>query len=222
MALTLYYHPLSSYCHKVLIALYEANTAFVGQIIDLGNESHRAMLQAHWPLGKFPVLHDSERNLSLPESSIIVEYLDRFAGAKPLIPVDQDSALQARLWDRILDNYLQTPMQEIVVDRLRQTNADMTGARALLSASYQLINQQLANRKWIAHDTFSLADCAAAPALFYAHTLVPIPDENELLRAYFDRLMDRPSVRRVIAEARPFFHLYPFADAIPDRFKTTM
>jgi glutathione S-transferase len=95
MALTLYYHPLSSYCQKVLIALYEANTAFVGQMIDLGNESHRAMLQAHWPLGKFPVLHDSERNFNVPESSTIVEYLDRFAAANPLIPVDLDGARYA-------------------------------------------------------------------------------------------------------------------------------
>lgn len=219
MALTLYYHPLSSYCHKVLIALYEAGTPFNAQIINLGDEAERALLQSHWQLAKFPVLHDSESKLNLPESSIIIEYLDRFTGHKPLIPNNPESALQVRLWDRIFDNYLQTPMQQIVVDRIRQSNADMSGARALIAASYGLLEQQLESRLWAADAEFSLADCAAAPALFYAHILVPLPDALEKLRAYFERLMTRPSVQRVLTEAKPYFHLYPFTEAMPQRFK---
>jgi glutathione S-transferase len=165
------------------------------------------------------VLHDSERNISLPESSIIIEYLDQFAAAQPLLPSDPQSALQVRLWDRIFDNYVQTPLQQIVGDRIRQANADMSGARTLLAASYELIEQQLANRSWAAHTHFSLADCAAAPALFYAHTLVPLPDTLGNLCAYFERLIARPSVRRVLAQAKPYFQLYPFEAAIPQRFR---
>ena len=105
MSLTLFHHPLSSYCHKVLIALYEAGTPFNARIIDLGDEGHREILRSHWPLCKFPVLCDSERNRSLPESSAIIEYLDHYyPGEKPLIPADRDSAIEVRLWDRIFDN----------------------------------------------------------------------------------------------------------------------
>ena len=218
MSLTLYYHPLSSYCHKVLIALYEAGTAFNAQVIDLGDADQRATLRSHWPLCKFPVLHDSERNRSLPESSVIIEYLDHYyPGDKPLIPTDWASALEARLWDRVFDNHVQTPMQQIVGDRLRQTHADMSGPRSLLEVAYRVIDRQVASRTWAAHEEFTLADCAAAPALFYATTLQPLPTELGHLRNYFARLMDRPSVRRVLEEARPYFHLYPFADAIPQR-----
>jgi glutathione S-transferase len=219
MSLTLYYHPLASYCHKVLIALYEAGTRFDGQIIDLGDEADRAALRAHWPLLKFPVLYDSSRKRSVPESSSIIEYLDRhYPGNTALVPSNADSDIEVRLWDRIFDNYVQTPMQQIVADRIQQAHADMTGARALLDASYRLIDSQLASRAWIAHEDFSLADCAAAPALFYASTLQPLPAALPNLRGYFERLMGRPSVRRTLEEARPYFHMYPFAEAIPQRF----
>lgn len=220
MSLTLYYHPLSSYCHKVLIALYEAGTPFNAQIIDLSDEEQREILRSHWPLCKFPVLHNSERNRSLPESSAIIDYLDHhYPGKKPLIPTDRDSAIEVRLWDRIFDNYVQTPMQRIVGDRLHQTHADMSGPRALLEATYCVIDRQVASRAWAAHEDFSLADCAAAPALFYANTLQPLPTALGHLRDYFDRLMDRPSVRRVVEESRPYFNFYPFADDIPPRFR---
>jgi glutathione S-transferase len=215
MSLTLYYHPLSSYCHKVLIALYEAGTAFNARLIDLGDAGDREVLRSHWPLCKFPVLHDAERRRSLPESSAIIEYLDHYhPGEKPLIPADWNAALEVRLWDRIFDNYVQTPMQQIVGDRLRQAHADLSGQRALLEAAYCVIDRQVASRAWAAHDEFTLADCAAAPALFYANTLQPLPTSLGHLRGYFARLMERPSVRRVIEEARPYFHLYPFADAL--------
>lgn len=220
MSLTLYYHPLSSYCHKVLIALYEAGTVFTAQIIDLGDADQREVLRSHWPLCKFPVLHDSVHDRSLPESSAIIEYLDHYyPGERPLIPPDWDSALEVRLWDRIFDNYVHTPMQQIVGDRLQQAHADLSGQRALLEAAYCVIDRQVALHTWAAHDDFTLADCAAAPALFYANILQPLPSALSHLRNYFDRLMDRPSVRRVLDEARPYFHLYPFADAMPQRFR---
>jgi len=219
MSLTLYYHPLSSYCHKVLIALYEAGTAFDPQLIDLGNEADRTLLGAHWPLCKFPVLHDSARPRSFPESTVIIEYLNLYyPAATPLLPNDPEAALEIRLWDRIFDNYVHTPMQQIVADRIWQTNADMSRQRALLQETYRMLDKQVAARPWAASEHFSLADCAAAPALFYAATLESLPAGAPHLTDYFERLMDRPSVRRTLAEARPYFHDYPFADAIPDRF----
>jgi len=219
MSLTLYYHPLSSYCHKVLIALYEAGTTFHAELIDLGNEDHREILRGHWPLCKFPVLHDAARNRSLPESSTIIEYLDHhYPAARPLIPTDRDSAMEVRLWDRIFDNYVQTPLQQIVLDSLQQTRVDLSSQRALLEATYRVIDRQVESRAWAAGAEFTLADCAAAPALFYASTLQPLPATLGSLRAYFERLMARPAVRRVLDEARPYFHFYPFADAIPPRF----
>ena len=215
MSLTLYYHPLSSYCQKVLIALYEAGTAFDARMIDLGDAGDREVLRSHWPLCKFPVLHDPAHGRSLPESSAIIEYLDHhYPGARPLIPTDWDGALEVRLWDRVFDNYVQTPMQQIVADRIRQAHADLSGQRSLLEATYCVIDRQVAAHAWAAHEEFTLADCAAAPALFYANTLQPLPASLGHLRGYFARLMDRPSVRRVIEEARPYFHLYPFADAL--------
>lgn len=220
MGLTLYYHPLSSYCHKVLIALYEGGTAFDARLIDLGNESDRAELGAQWALCKFPVIHDGQRQRSVPESSVIIEYLDRhFPGPVPMVPADPDAAIDVRLWDRIFDNYLQTPLQDIVRNRIVLANADMSGHFARIEATYRVIDRRMASRTWAGHEQFSLADCAAAPALFYTNTLLPIPSELGHLGGYFERLMARPSVRRTLDEARPWFKLYPFADSIPERFR---
>jgi glutathione S-transferase len=219
MSLTLYYHPLASFCHKVLIALYENGVAFDARIIDLGAEQDRAELTSVWPFCKFPVLRDSARGRDVPESSVIIEYLDRFfPGKSPLLPVDFDAALQVRLWDRIFDNYVHAPMQDIVIDHIRGAKADMGSARSTIQTAYRLIDKQLASLPWAAGASFSLADCAAAPALFYAHTLEPFPEQLGHLRAYFDRLTARPSVQRVLAEARPYFSMYPFHAAIPARF----
>jgi glutathione S-transferase len=220
MSLTLYYHPLSSYCHKVLIALYESATDFNRRIIDLGDEAQRAELQALWPLGKFPVIHDAARQRTVAESTIIIEYLDRFfPGDNPLIPGDWDSALEVRLWDRFFDNHVQGPMHQIVLDRLRSAHGDLTRERAALDTAYGMLERQMASRIWAASADFSLADCAAAPALFYASTLQPFSDDHHHLLAYFERLMARPSVRRVLDEAKPYFSMYPFAEAIPQRFR---
>lgn len=218
--LTLYYHPLSSYCHKVLIALYEHAIDFEGRLIDLGNAGEKAQLLALWPLGKFPVICDHAGQRNVAESTIIIEYLDRyFAGHHLLIPADWDTALEARQWDRVCDNYLQTPLQQIVLDRILATEGDLTRQRSTLQTVYGMLDRQLENRTWLASPEFSLADCAAAPALFYASTLEPFPDDRTHLNAYFDRLMNRPSVQRVIDEARPYFSLFPFAQDIPQRFR---
>lgn len=221
MSLTLYYHPLASFCHKVLIALYENGTDFEPRIIDLADERERAELQALWPVGKFPVIHDHARGRSVPESSIVIEYLDHhFPGAQPLIPRDWHDALEVRLWDRFFDNYLQTPMQQIVIDRLRKAGADMSEQRATLATAYGMLERHLASgRTWMSTAGFSLADCAAAPALFYACTLVPFPPEAPHVAAYFERLIARPSVQRVLDEAKPYLQHYPFAEAIAPRFR---
>ena len=145
MPFTLYYHPLSSYCHKVLVALYENNIAFEARTIDLGAQPDRAELGALWPLCKFPVLRDMERERNVPESSIIIEYLDRFAGVQhALIPSDFNDALQVRLWDRIFDNHVHGHVQDIVLDKILGSKGDMAGARASIQTAYGLIDQQLA------------------------------------------------------------------------------
>lgn len=133
MSLTLYYHPLASFCHKVLIALYENGIEFEKRIIDLGTATERAELEAVWPLARFPVIRDHERARDVPETTVIIEYLDRFfATGHPMIPEDWENALDVRLWDRIFDQYVQDPMRQIVADRIRGTKADLTQPRAML------------------------------------------------------------------------------------------
>ncbi|HSC75330.1 MAG TPA: glutathione S-transferase family protein [Pseudomonadales bacterium] len=219
MSLTLYYHPLSSYCHKVLIALYEHHVTFEKRLIDLRSDEERKELQNVWPIGKFPVIRDHARNRDLPEATIIIEYLDHFfAGKIPLIPTDWDSALEVRLWDRIFDNYFQSPMQQIVGDRIHGTNGDLTREKATLDTAYKLLDNHMASKTWVASKDFSMADCAAVPALFYAGMVHPFPDQLTNLKAYFDRLVERPSVKRVLEEAKPYFQFFPFAEKIPKRF----
>lgn len=219
MALTLYYHPLASYCHKVLIALYENGTEFDKRVINLASDTDRAELEAMWPMVKFPVIRDHSRNRDVPETTIIIEYLDRyFGGARPLIPQDWENALAVRLWDRYFDNYVQGPMQHIVGDRLRGAEGDLTQERSILGTAYAVVDRHLDSKTWIAGEAFSMADCAAAPALFFASTIQPFPQHLSRLQAYFDRLTARPSFRRVLDEAKPYFPLYPFAEAIPKRF----
>jgi glutathione S-transferase len=136
MSLTLYFHPLSSFCHKALIALYELDIEFEKRVIDLGNDADRAELQALWPIGKFPVLRDHTRQKNVPESSVIIEYLDRLhAGQAHLIPHDWEAALEVRLWDRFFDLHVQVPMQKIVADRLNAANGDLTRERAALTTA---------------------------------------------------------------------------------------
>src|SRR5260221_6875257 len=147
MALALYFHPLASFCHRVLIALYENETPFIGKVVDLADKDASASFLELWPLGKIPVLHDDDRDRTTPETTIIIEYLDQhYPGARPLLPSEEGQRLQARLWDRFFDLYVQGPVGKVVTDRLRA------------------------------------------------------------------------SVKRTNAEARPYFHLFPYKDSIPTRF----
>jgi glutathione S-transferase len=219
MSLTLYYHPLASYCHKVLIALYDSGIPFEKRLIDLGVQADRAELTAIWPVGKFPVIRDHDHSRDIPETSVIIEYLDRFVLREHrLIPEASDDALDVRLWDRFFDNYIHTPMQQIVTDRIRGAKADMSSERSTLRTAYAMADRRMNSRTWVAGTGFSMADCAAAPALFYASTVEPIPDELVQLKRYFERLTERPSFRRVLDEAKPYFSMYPFAESIPARF----
>jgi glutathione S-transferase len=223
MALMLHMHPLSSYCHKVLIALYENETAFTPHIVDLGDPQAKAAFVALWPTAKIPLLQDTTRARIVPETSIIIEYLDRqYPGHRRLLPADTDTRLEARLWDRLFDSYVMTPMQGIVADRLRdQSERDprsVSTATATLHMAYDMIERHMASRTWAAGDAFSIADCAAAPALFYAGIIVPFAPTHVHLRAYFERLLSRPSVTRTIDEARPYFRYFPFHSSMPARF----
>jgi glutathione S-transferase len=214
MALTLYFHPLASYCWKALIALYENHVPFTPNLVDLGNPAERAALVKLWGIGKFPVLQDDARNEIVPESSIIIEYLDRHhGGAARLIPDDPDRALQTRLRDRFYDLYVHLPMQKIMVDRLRpEGKRDPHGveeARAQLRTSCAMIERQMADGGWAMGEDFTLADCAAAPSLFYGNMAEPFGDSNENVAAYLERLKARPSFARVLKEAEPYFQMVP-------------
>lgn len=218
MPLTLYYHPLSSFCMKVLIALYENGTPFTPHLVDLMDESGAANFRKIWPIGKFPVLRDDARKETIPESSIIIEYLDRhYPGAARLIPADAGRALHVRLQDRFYDLYVMEPMQKIVGDRLRPADKrDPLGvaqAMGRLAGVYDMIErdmieQGMATRAWAAGEDFSMADCAAAPALFYASKVQPLARHTHTA-AYLDRLMRRPSFARVLKEAGPYFKFFP-------------
>jgi glutathione S-transferase len=223
MALVLYTHPLASFCHKVLIALYENGTPFESRLVDLADAESNAELFAHWPVGKIPVLHDRARGQTVPETSIIIEYLARhYPGPVPLLPADPELALQARLWDRFFDLYVQVPMQKIVVDRLRPAGqADAHGvaeAEATLRIAYGMLERQLQAGPWAIGSAFSIADCAAAPALFYAQIALPFEPGQRALAAYFERLYARPAFARVLREARPYFGNFPLRERMPARF----
>jgi glutathione S-transferase len=214
MSLTLHFHPLASYCHKVLTALYENETPFTANMVDLGNEAERAALLKLWPIGKFPVLRDDARDQTVPESTVIIEYLDRYyPGRTRFIPEDADRARGVRLRDRFYDLYVHEPMQKIVGDRIRpQGKADPHGveeAKARLRTSYAMIDQEMAGQNWAMGEAFSLADCAAAPALFYANEVMPFGDAHRNVAAYFDRLKARPCYARVLKEAEPYFAMFP-------------
>jgi glutathione S-transferase len=214
-AMILYYHPLSSYCWKVLIALYESGVPFERRM--LAEEGVAMEWQALWPIGKFPVLRDPVRGATVAEASIIIEYLALHdSGAFRPIPADPDAALETRLMDRLFDNYVMTPMQALVANRLRpEDTRDCFGveqARTLLGKAYALIEARMAGRTWAAGESFTLADCAAAPSLFYADRIVPLGADFPALAAYLARLEARPSVARVLEEKQPYWSMFPFAD----------
>lgn len=220
--LALHYHPLSSYCQKLLIALDELGIKAEKRLLNLGDPAERAAFLAQWPMGKMPLLIDQGR--AIPETSIIIEHVQRHHAdpGRVLIPDDPREALEVRLWDRLFDQYVMTPMQAFTADLLRpEADRDATGvarAREGLSKAYALIDSRLEGRTWAAGEAFSMADCAAAPALFYATTYVPIAPQHGRLAAYFDRLLERPSVARAIDEARPWFKYYPGRSGLSRRF----
>lgn len=214
----LFAHPFSSYCQKVLIALYENEMPFTFRMLSPEHPENGARLAALWPIGKFPVLVDEGR--AVMEASIIIEHLQRHhPGAVRLIPDDPDDAIEVRLLDRVFDNYVMANMQRFVNDAIRPPERrdpeDVAQARTALSAAYAWLNDRLSGREWGAGEAFSLADCAAAPSLFYADWVHPIPDTLATLKAYRARLLARPSVARAVDEARPYRPLFPLG--APDR-----
>lgn len=215
MSLTLYYHPLSSFCWKALIALYEADVAFEPRMVNLGDPADRTAFQGVWPLAKFPVLRDDGRGQTVPESTIIIDYLARtYPSAAGLMPADPDLAWQTRLRDRLIDSYIHLPFQQIVSERLRPDGKhDPFGVeqnRAAVRTGYDLLEPMI-GEAWAMGETFTLPDCAALPALFYADYAVPLADWPGLA-AYLGRLKARPSVARVLAEAEPYFKYFPLKD----------
>jgi glutathione S-transferase len=198
MSLTLHFHPLASFCHKALIALYKGGIAFEPVIVNLADETSRGTLRAIWPMAKMPVLRDEARDRTIAEATVIIEYLDAFyPGPVRFLPADADRAWQTRMWDRFYDCYVQEPMQKIVTDRLRPPGmSDAFGvkqARDQLRQAYEVADTAMQARSWALGDDFTLADCAAAPALFYANTVEPLVAAHETLSAYLDRLMARRS-----------------------------
>jgi glutathione S-transferase len=212
MTLKLHYHPFSSFCQKVLVALYEREVPFEGVLV--GDPESRAALERLWPMGKFPLLRDEARGETVPESSVIIEYLDlRHPGPPPLVPTDPEAALKARQWDRFFDHYVEVPLQKVVGDSLRPEGArDPHGvgeAKAVLVRAYDHLEEELAaDGGWIAGETFTIADCGAAPALFYAAKVEPFGGRPRL-EAYYRRLRERPSFARAVDEARPFRTYFP-------------
>jgi glutathione S-transferase len=211
MSLKLYAHPLSSFSWKVLIALYENATPFELITVDA---TTRADLLRLWPIGKFPVLVDAARGETVPESSTIIDYLDCYhPGPVRFTPADAALAWRVRLRDRFCDLHIHAPMQKIVGDRIRPAGQkDPFGveeARASLAKAYPVMETQLAGGTWLCGDAFGLADCAAAPALYYADKVQPLGDEHAATKAYLERLKARPSLARVLEEAEPFFKHFP-------------
>lgn len=214
MPLKLYYHPLASYCWKVLIALYESETPFETVLVNLGEADDRAALSKLWPLLKFPVLVEESSGQVVPESSIIIEYLAQTQpGARALLPTGAASALETRLMDRLFDQQIHEPMQKHVSDKLRPADKrDPYGveqAHAQIEQAYDFLERRLSGRTWAAGADFTLADCAAAPALYYANRIHPIPAARPRLLAYWDQLKARPSFARVFREAEPYLHFFP-------------
>jgi len=218
MVLQLYAHPFSSYCQKALIALYENDTPFEFRMLDPSEKRNLVEFAKLSPMRRMPVLVDGER--AVVESSVIVEYLDlHHPGRLRFVPQDADAALEVRGMDRMFDNYVMTPMQRIVFDFIRPPEVrDPKGvedACALLDRAYAWLDGVMATRTWAAGKTFSLADCAAAPSLFYADWVHPIPEGLTNLRAYRARLLARPSYARAVDDARPYRKMFP--PGAPDR-----
>jgi glutathione S-transferase len=218
MTISLYGHPFSSYTQKALIAFYENKLPFEFKMIGPEAPENYDLLKQAWPMAKFPMLQEGGTNVF--EATSIIEYLDvKHAGSVRLIPNDSEAATEARMLDRVFDNYVMTPMSAIVRDALRAPGdrhaSSVTEARSQLEVIYGWLDQRMASRTWAIGDAFTLADCAAAPSLFYADWAHPIAPAFVHLRGYRERLLARPSYDRANNEARPYRHYFPLG--APDR-----
>jgi len=210
--LTLYGHPISSFTWKVLMALYENDTPFDFITVD---QNTYADFIAKWPMGKFPVLIDSDRGRMITETSVIIEYVDAYyPGSTKFIPKYRYDALEVRRWDRVFD-HINTTMSKVVVDNIRPDGQrDPYGveeARRVVHAAYGVVETQLGDRAFAVGDTFTMADCAAAPALWYSTRNVPLDGKYPRIATYLERLNARPSFARTVKESAPLFHMYPGA-----------
>ncbi len=215
MALTLWYHPLSSFCWKALIALYEADAPFTHRLVKLYEPEELAAYKQVWPLAKLPVLTDDATGETIPESSLIIEWVARrFPAAAGLLPADPDAARPVHIRDRVIDNYIHAPFFAIVNERLRPDDAkDPFGVeqnKAAIARGYDAL-AGLIEGSWAMGEAFTLADCSAYPALHYSDYAVSL-DGWPTLRAYLDRLSARPSIARTRKEAEPVFHMFPLKD----------
>jgi glutathione S-transferase len=205
MTMKLHYHPLSTYSQKTLIALYEKGASFTPEIVDMFDPVKNAEYRKLYPFGKIPLLIDGDR--FIPESSIIIEYVDQTVPGAALIPADRELGRKARFFDRMNDNYVNEPTATLFFETQKPATEDRTAAiakaRATLDISFKNLDGQLAKNTWLAGDTFTIADCAAAPALNYLRRLHPYT-EHANLTAYWNRLAERASVRRVLDEAAPY------------------
>ena len=213
MSLKLYLHPLSSFCWKVLIPLYEAEIPFEPVMVELMDPVKRAEFLKLSPFAKIPVLVDGDRVVN--ETSIMIEYLTiKFPSAAKLLPKDPGEALKVRALDRFFDLYLNLTLGRIAGDRLRpEAQRDAAGIAAVMNdirTAVSIVEKDMAARTWAAGETFTMADCAAAPALFYVNRLVPYAAGYPNTARYLERLQKRPSVARAIAGAEPYFHMVPY------------
>jgi glutathione S-transferase len=212
MPLVIYGHCFSSYTQKVLISLYENSTPFQFRSIGPETPEHTAEWVARWPLRKFPLLVDGDQTIA--ETSIIIEYLQhKYPGPVKLLPSDPLAALDVRFLDRFFDLHVMSPVQHAVSGALSgdpvKREEGLATAKEKLDLAYGWLEKELGGRTWAAGDDFSLADCAAAPSLFYADWTHPIPESLPSLRAFRTRLLARPSFARAVNEARFFRPHFP-------------
>jgi len=212
MTIKLYYHPLSSFCWKALIALYENDTPHDKVLVNLGEEKSRADFLKVWPIGKFPVIVDTVRDWMVPESTTIIEYLaQHHPGKSKLVPDDADPARQVRLRDRFFDNYIHIQMQKVTGDRLRaRGEKDPTGvtqARAQIRTAYAIVEADIGD-KWAMGDAYTMADVSASPSLYYGNLVEPLTAFPKTAK-YLERLKARPSFARTLQEAEPYFQFFP-------------
>ncbi len=218
MSLKLYAHPFSSYSQKALVALYENDTPFEWCELESHSPHHLAEFARMWPIKRFPLLVDGDR--VVVEASTIIEHLGLYhPGPVSLIPADPKAALEVRSMDRFFDNYVSTPQQMIVFDAIRpEEHRDPYGvakSREMLDTAYAWLDAWMAERTWAAHEQFSMADCAAAPFLFYADWTHRIDPKFRHVLAYRTRLLERPSFARAVDEARRYRSYFPLG--APDR-----